>query len=54
MKITEKRLRLVSGIIMLIGVIISIFFDSAGNYIGIALIIIGMILLAPWVKDEKK
>lgn len=54
MKITEKRLRLISGITMLAGAIISIFFNSVGNYIGIAIIILGMILLAPWVKDEKK
>ena len=54
MKITEKQLRLLSGVTMLSGAIISVIFDSIGNYIGIGIIIVGMVLLAPWVKDEKK
>jgi uncharacterized protein YjeT (DUF2065 family) len=54
MKITDRQLRLISGLTMLTGAIVSIIFKSAGKYIGIGIIIVGMILLAPWVKDEKK
>jgi hypothetical protein len=52
-KITAKQLRLISGITILTGVIISVVFESIGNYIGIGLIIVAMILLAPWIKEEK-
>jgi len=54
MKITQKQLRLISGITVLIGALISVFFESSVKYVGIGIIIVGMILLAPWVKDEKE
>jgi uncharacterized protein YjeT (DUF2065 family) len=54
MKITQKKLRLISAILMITGVIISLIFESVGDYIGIGLIIVGIILLAPWVKEEEK
>ena len=53
MKITQKQLWLISGITVLIGALISVFFESAVKYVGIGIIIVGMILLAPWVRDEK-
>ena len=55
MKITQKHLRIISGILVIAGALIAIIFESAVmNYVGIGICIVGMILLAPWIKDEEK
>ncbi len=54
MKITEKRLRFISGLTLLTGAIVSALSDSIGEYVGIGIMIVGLILLIPWVKDKKE
>jgi drug/metabolite transporter (DMT)-like permease len=64
MKITQKHLRVLSGILILLGAIIAVLTRNynAGNpddpnhygqWLGIGLMIAGLVLLAPWVKDQK-
>lgn len=64
MKITEKQLRLLSGLLFLIGAIIVVLTNNFnakhpddpilfGKWTGIGVMIIGLVLLAPWVKDKK-
>ncbi|MBN1387414.1 MAG: hypothetical protein JW965_03155 [Bacteroidales bacterium] len=51
MKITQKHLRLLSGFLVIAGALVAIFFESAVmNYVGIGICIVGLILLAPWIK----
>jgi uncharacterized protein YjeT (DUF2065 family) len=63
MKITSKHLRLISGFLFLSGtIIIAITFsynskhpedpNTYGRWVGIGVMIIGLILLAPWIKDK--
>ena len=55
MKITQKHLRIISGFIVIVGAVIAILFESAVmNYLGIGICIVGMILLAPWIKNKKE
>jgi hypothetical protein len=55
MKITQKHLRIISGILVIAGALVAIIFESAVmNYVGIGICIVGMILLAPWIKEEKE
>ena len=63
MKITSKQLRFISGFLFLIGAIIVVLtlnFNSKhpgdpniyGKWAGIGVMIIGLVLLAPWIKDK--
>jgi hypothetical protein len=63
MKITEKQLRILSGILFL-GSIMIYFLTRKfhahnpddpdyGKLVGVGVAIIGLILLAPWVKDKE-
>jgi len=63
MKITNKTLQILSGFCILVGVIIGLVTrkynanhpedpNIYGKWIGIAIMIIGLILLMPWVKDK--
>jgi len=65
MKITEKQLRILSGLCLLAGAIVVILTKSYnanhiddpnnfGKWTGIAIMIIGLILLAPWVKNKEQ
>ena len=64
MKITEKQLKILSGLCFLAGAIVLILTKSYnanhigepnnyGKWIGIAIMIIGLVLLAPWVKKKE-
>jgi len=54
MKITQKKLNLISGLLILIGLIVGIVTkpNIFGKYSSIGIIIIGLVLLAPWIKDK--
>jgi hypothetical protein len=65
MKITQKHLRLLSGFLLLIGAIVGILtgnFNTKhpedpnvyGKWISIGIMIIGLVLLAPWIKEKEK
>jgi len=65
MKITQKHLRRLSGFLILIGVIASILISNFntkhpedpnvyGKWISIGIMIIGIVLLAPWIKEKEK
>jgi hypothetical protein len=54
MKITQKKLRIISGLLILIGAIVYAVTKPSpfGKYAAIGIMIIGMIFLAPWIKDK--
>jgi len=54
MKITQKKLNFISGLLILIGLIVGIITKPIifGKYASIGIIIIGLVLLAPWIKDK--
>jgi hypothetical protein len=54
MKITQKKLSIISGLLFLIGAIVFVVTkpNPFGKYASIGIIIIGMVLLAPWIKDK--
>ena len=63
MKIANKSLQILAGVCFLLGVIIELIarkYNSNhpddpnvyGKWIGIAIMIIGLILLMPWIKDK--
>jgi hypothetical protein len=65
MKITNKQLRILSGILLLAGAILGVLtsnFNKShphdpnvyGKWISIGIMIIGLVLLAPWVKENEK
>ena len=65
MKITQKHLRLLSGVLVLLGVVITVLTrdynanhpddpNNFGQWLGIGIMIAGMLLLAPWIKNEKE
>lgn len=55
MKLTQKHLRLISGFCMLLGAILTILLKEKKfwQWLGIVFMFIGMILLAPWIKEKK-
>ncbi len=63
MKLTQKNLRLLSGLLILLGIVITVLtrnynannpedLNKYGQWLGIGIIILGIILLAPWIKDK--
>ena len=54
MKITQKKLRIISGILFIIGGIVYAVTkpNPFGKYTSIGIIIIGWVFMAPWVKDK--
>jgi uncharacterized protein YjeT (DUF2065 family) len=65
MKITNKFLQILGGFCFLAGAVIGLIIrqynvnhpeepNSYGKWIGIAVMIIGLILLMPWVKDKEQ
>ncbi len=63
MKLTQKHLRLLSGLLILLGIVITVLtrnynannpedLNKYGQWLGIGIIILGIILLAPWIKDK--
>ena len=54
MKITNKQLRLLGGLIVLAGAIVSVLTEGVGKYIAIGIMILGIIVMMPWVNEKKK
>ena len=54
MKITNKHLRLLGGLIVLAGAIVNILTEKIGDYIGIGIMVLGIIVMMPWVKEKKE
>ena len=55
MKITQKKLRIISGLLILIGAIVYAVTkpNPFGKYVALGIMIIGLIFLAPWIKDKE-
>ena len=64
MKLTQKHLRLISGILILLGAVIAVLTktynsnnpenpNNYGSWLGIIVMITGLIFLMPWIKDKK-
>jgi len=65
MKITNKTLQILGGVCILAGTIVGLIFRkynvnhpedpiSYGKWMSIAIMIIGLILLMPWVKEKEQ
>lgn len=63
MKITQKHLRLLSGFLILLGAVVAVLTrnynannpddpNNYGQWLGMVIMIIGLVLLAPWIKDK--
>jgi len=53
MKITNKHLRLLGGFLVLVGAVVNVLTEKAGDYIGIGIMVAGIIVMMPWVKEKK-
>jgi len=54
MKITNKQLRLLGGLIVLAGAIVNVLTEGTGQYIAIGIMILGIIVMMPWVNEKKE
>ena len=54
MKITNKQLRLLGGLIVLAGGLVSVLTEGVGKYIGIGIMVLGIIVMMPWVNEKKE
>lgn len=54
MKITNKLLKQLGMLIVLAGVLVTAFTEGKSEYIGIGVIILGMIVMMPWVNEKKE
>ena len=55
MKLTQKHLRVLFVVFFMLGILIIYETDIQGRlYIGYGLMILGLILLAPWIKVNKE
>jgi hypothetical protein len=63
MKLTQKHLKMLSGLFLLLGAVIVILtknynennpedLNNYGKWLGIFIMIIGLVFLAPWIKDK--
>ncbi len=52
MKITNKSLKTAGAFTFALGAIVSIFFEPIQNYIIIISILLGMIIMMPWIKEK--
>ena len=53
MKITNKKLKTIGIITLGVGIIISFLFREIQNYIIIGAIILGMIIMMPWINEKE-
>lgn len=53
MKITNKKLKTIGIVIWGSGIIISLLFKEIRTYIVVGAIILGFIVMMPWIKEEK-
>ena len=53
MKITNKKLKTIGILICGLGTIISLFFKEFRVYIVVGSVILGFIVMMPWIKEEK-
>jgi short-subunit dehydrogenase involved in D-alanine esterification of teichoic acids len=53
MKITNNTLKTTGAFICAIGTLVSIFFKEAQNYIIICSVILGMIVMMPWISEKE-
>lgn len=53
MKITNKKLKTIGMLVQGLGIIISFLFKEIQTYIIIGAIILGMIIMMPWVNEKK-
>jgi hypothetical protein len=53
MKLTQKHLRLISGLCMFLGAVLTILLKDINlwQWLGVVFIFIGLLLLAPWIKE---
>jgi hypothetical protein len=54
MRMTPKQLRLLSGLLVLAGAIVDVLTEGKGRYVGIGIMVVGIILLMPWIKEKKE
>ena len=54
MKITNKQLRLLGAFIVLAGAIVDVLTEGVGKYIAIGIMVLGIIVMMPWVNEKKK
>jgi hypothetical protein len=54
MKISNKQLRLLGALIVLAGAIVSALSDGVGKYIAIGIMVLGIIVMMPWVNEKKE
>jgi hypothetical protein len=54
MEITQKKLRIISGLLFIIaGIVFAVTKPNPfGKYASIGIMIIGLVCLAPWIKDK--
>ena len=54
MKITNKQLRFLGGFIVLVGAIVNVLTEGIGQYISIGIMVLGIIVMIPWVNEKKE
>lgn len=54
MKITNKHLRLLGGIIVLIGAVVNVLTHKTMEIVAIGIMILGIIVMMPWVNEKKE
>jgi hypothetical protein len=54
MKITNKRLRFLGGLVVLAGAIVNVLTEGVGRYIAIGIMVLGIIVMMPWVNEKKE
>ena len=54
MKLTPKHLRILSGLLLLAGALLNVLTEGKGKYVGIGIMVVGIILMMPWIKEKKE